>query len=77
MHCSISQQPNHWKLFDLLLMDGGQGNSPTDESLGRAILGIAGQIKNREKELLVQVDQICELQTHKERLVEYKDQGLT
>ena len=58
-------------------MDGGQGNSPTDESLGRAILGIAGQIKNREKELLVQVDQICELQTHKERLVEYKDQGLT
>ena len=65
------------KLFDLILMDGGTGSSPTDEHLGRVILGIAGQIQNREQELLAQAEQICELQTHEERLSEYKDQGLT
>ena len=64
-------------LFDLVLMDGGKGDSPTNENLGRVILGIAAQIKNREQELLAQADQIGELQTHEERLMEYKDQGLT
>ena len=65
------------KLFDLILMDGGTGRSPTKEDLGRVILGIAGQIKNREQDLLEQAEQIGELQTHEERLVAYKNQGLT
>ena len=64
-------------LLDLVLMDGGKGNSPTDEKLGRVILGIAGQIKNRENELLDHAEKISKLQTHDDRLALYKDQGLT
>lgn len=38
----------HTALFDLVLMDGGQGDRPTDERLGRALLNLASRIKQTE-----------------------------
>jgi hypothetical protein len=38
----------HTALFDLLLMDGGQGDRPTDEGLGRALVNLASRVKHNE-----------------------------
>lgn len=38
----------HTALFDLMLMDGGQGDHPTDEGLGRALLTLASRVRNNE-----------------------------
>ena len=38
----------HSELFDLLLMDGGDGNQPTNESLGRVLKDIERRIRKNE-----------------------------
>ncbi len=38
----------HTALFDLVLMDGAQGDRATDERLGRALLNLASRIKQNE-----------------------------
>ena len=54
--CVYDGQPSgiaQTTLFDLLLMDGRNGNDPTPEQLGRVVLGIAQRIRRNE---LLEVD---------------------
>ncbi|MEC7986776.1 MAG: hypothetical protein VX278_16530 [Myxococcota bacterium] len=65
----------HTKYLDLLLMDGGDGNTPSNESLGRVILSLAKHIENTES-LLEQSSILSRFALHEDRLLLYKDQGL-
>ena len=67
----------HTGLFDLVLMDGGQGDRPTDESLGRVLKQVARHI--RHNELLVDDDglrSVVRLQSHPDREARYGPQAL-
>jgi len=64
------------KYLDLLLMDGGDGNTPSDEKLGRVILSLAKHIAKTE-EFLEKSNVLSQLEKHEERLIRYQRQGLT
>ena len=67
----------HTGLFDLVLMDGGQGDRPTDEELGRVLCQIARHI--RRNELRVDEDglrSVLGLQAHTDRAARYGPQTL-
>ena len=58
----------HTALFDLVLMDGGQGDRPTEERLGRVLQQLARHI--RRNELRVDDDglrSVVQLQSHTDR----------
>jgi hypothetical protein len=57
----------HTRDVDLLLMNGGQGDRPTDEPLGRVVLGIAEVIAANEDKPSVR-EITARLWTHDERL---------
>ena len=67
----------HTALFDLVLMDGGQGDRPTDERLGRVLQQLARHI--RRNELRVDDDglrSVVQLQSHTDRATRYGPQTL-
>ena len=78
--CARRGQPRglaHTGLFDLVLMDGGQGDLPTDESLGRVLKQVARRI--RRNELLVDDEglrSVVRLQSHPDREAQYGPQAL-
>ena len=76
-HNGLPKGLAHTNLLDFLLMDGGQGNHPTEESVGRVLLGLAERMQKDEERLIEQGYQISQLQTHEERLLLYQDEGLT
>jgi hypothetical protein len=67
----------HTGLFDLVLMDGGQGDQPTEEGLGRALQQLARQM--RRNELAVDdsaLVQVVDLEPHSARVARYGPETL-
>lgn len=76
--CAHHGQPRglaHSALFDLVLMDGGQGNKPTDEGLGRVLLGLAARLRRTEQS--GELTAVARLLTHGERTMLYGPESLT
>jgi len=65
----------HGELVDFILMDGGHGDKPTLESLGRVLRVLAQSV--RENELRQGADQqLSALMTHGERVARYGGESL-
>jgi len=65
----------HGELLDLILMDGGHGEKPTTESLGRVLRQLATQL--RKNELLEGAEaELGALMTHAERVDRYGPESL-
>lgn len=67
----------HTELLDLVLMDGGRGDKPTDESLGRVLMGLAAQIRGNELSGQGDLAELARMQPHDERLLTYGPESLT
>jgi hypothetical protein len=77
--CAYDGEPKglaHTEFLDLILMDGGCGDKPTDEQLGRVLLGIAKRIRKNELSLQQNLDELVHLQTHEERILKYGAENL-
>ena len=57
----------HTELLDLILMDGGAGASPTEESIGRVVRAIAEVVRRNELREGAE-DELARLMTHGERV---------
>ena len=64
-------------LFDLVLMDGGQGDLRTPEGLGRALLGVAARIRRNEVLGESDLDSVARMLTHGERKELFGPESLT
>jgi hypothetical protein len=64
-------------LLDLRLMDGGDGDRPTDETLGRLVVGLAQHIARNELAAAGDDPVLSALLPHSERLIRHGTQGLT
>ena len=67
----------HSKMFDLLLMDGGDGNRQTDEGLARVLNDIARRIRTNEMRKDANLRPLARMQTHEERVGTYGPETLT
>jgi hypothetical protein len=67
----------HSELFDLVLMDGGQGEKPTDERLGRVLLGLADRVRKNELESNAELKDLGRLLPHGQRVALYGAETLT
>ena len=67
----------HTELLDLVLMDGGQGDKPTDESLGRVVGGLAAHIRGNELAASGDLAVLARMESHDERLLAYGPESLT
>lgn len=67
----------HTELLDLVLMDGGQGDKPTDESLGRVVMGLAAHIRANELSSSGDLRELARMEPHDERLQTYGPETLT
>ena len=65
----------HTKYLDFLLMDGGEGNTPSDEDVGCVILSLVERIRASEGEMVANFQ--YQLESHTERLSLYRKEGLT
>jgi len=82
--CSHDGQPMgvaHSAFLDFVLMDGGDGQQPTNEELGCKILNLARHVLLNELKMsdsdLNQIDgALAQLETHSSRLEQYKNEGL-
>ena len=62
----------HTKRFDLIVMNGGDGRTKTEESLGRVVMGLADVIRaNESGSAATRV--VAQMQSHEERLELYND----
>jgi hypothetical protein len=64
-------------LFDLVLMDGGQGDAPTPEGLGRALMGVASRVRRNELVGETDLKSVSRMLTHAERVELYGPESLT
>ncbi len=67
----------HTELLDMILMDGGQGDKPTDESLGRVLMGLARVVKVNELDAKGDLRDLARMQPHAERVNAYGPETLT
>lgn len=67
----------HTTVLDLVLMDGGAGDKPTDENLGRVLLGLARVIRANELADDDRLQQLAAMQPHAERVDTYGPETLT
>lgn len=58
--------------LDLILMNGGNGKTASDEYLGRVVLGLAALIEQNEDRAFKAHPELAGLMTHEERLTVYK-----
>ena len=59
----------HGEEVDMILMDGGDGGHPTDETLGRVLLALADQVSENEATATVpQLAGLTQMRTHAERV---------
>jgi hypothetical protein len=65
------------RLFDLVLMDGGQGDRPTPVGLAQAMNGLARAISRNEIEAADDLDHLARMLTHAERVELYGPESLT
>lgn len=61
----------HSEMFDLLLMDGGNGDRPTEEGLGRVLKDIERRIRTNEVREDANLRPLSRMQTHDERVGVY------
>ncbi|MFT4979436.1 MAG: hypothetical protein ACI8S6_005346 [Myxococcota bacterium] len=72
--CAHAGRPRglaHTALFDLILMDGGQGDQPTDEGLGRALKNLSARIRRNEISDRADLRPLAHMMTHAERVELY------
>lgn len=67
----------HTELLDLVLMDGGRGDRPTDEGLGRVLLGLAAHIRENELADGGDLSVLARLQCHEDRILDHGPETLT
>ena len=67
----------HTELFDLVLMDGGQGNKPTEETVGRVLLSLAEKMSENELDDDADLARVERMLTHGERVEVYGSESLT
>ena len=75
-HEGIPKGITSTKYLDLLLMDGGNGSTPSNEELGCVILSLAKHIRKTE-EILEHSSILARFELHEDRLLRYKNTGLT
>jgi hypothetical protein len=61
----------HARTIDLLVMNGGRGDQPTDEELGRVVLGLAEVIAANENRPGAHQLALARMMTHDERVRVY------
>jgi hypothetical protein len=69
--CRNDGQPRgiaHTGRFDLVLMNGGDGGTPSQEQLGRVLLGLANVVAANEAAALAAHPELGELLTHDQRV---------
>lgn len=66
----------HTGLFDLVLMDGGTGQQPTDEHLGRAVIALARRVRRHELRDHANLKTASRLLGHDERASLYGPENL-
>ena len=66
----------HSEMFDLLLMDGGNGDRPTDEDLARVLKDIARRIRTNAVREDANLRPLARMQTHDERVGAYGPETL-
>ena len=76
VHDGMPKGLAYTEFLDLVLMDGGQGDRPTDEAFGRVLLGIAKRIRHNELESQESFDELARLETHSERVGRYGPENL-
>jgi hypothetical protein len=77
--CGYDSNPRgiaHTGLIDLVLMDGGFGDSKTGEHIGRIVLGIAKNIANNELDPKQDLYPIAKMLSHEERKALYGPESL-
>ena len=78
--CTYEGQPKglaHTALFELILMDGGQGDKPTEESIGRFLLTLADIMAENEIRDEADLSRVTRMLTHTERVELYGPETLT
>ena len=68
--CTYEGKPKglaHTALFDLILMDGGQGDKPTEETIGRVTLTLADIIAENEIRDEADLSKVTRMLTHRAR----------
>ena len=63
-------------LLDLVVMDGRQGQEPTQEDMGRVVMGLARRIQKNEMKLDADLASLSSLQSHDERVYRYGPENL-
>ncbi len=57
--------------FDLVLMDGADGDLPTDEGLGRVLQGLARRVARNERRYTGDLGAVAQLMPHDERVFRF------
>lgn len=65
------------RLFDLILMDGGQGDRPTDPALGKVLVHLGQRVRKHELSQDGELAQVARMLTHAERVALYGAESLT
>lgn len=78
--CARQGRPSglaHTAMFDLVLMDGGQGDQQTDEALGRVLKQVARSVARAERTVDEQgLRTVLGLRTHSDRVARYGGEAL-
>lgn len=77
--CARTDQPRgvaHTTLLDLIVMDGAQGDRPTEEGLGRALQSLSSRIRRNELASGVDLSELARMQSHEERVERYGPESL-
>ena len=65
----------HTERFDLLLMNGGDGGTPSQEHLARVLSVLAGHVSSNGDAALISHPELRQLMTHDERVAAFDDAG--
>lgn len=68
LHDGHPRGPAHTEFIDFIVMDGGDGAAPMDESLGRAVRRLAAWVSENESQDLAT---LTRLQAHAERVEQH------
>ena len=77
LHEGAPKGPSHTEMFDLVLMDGGDGDKPTPVDLARVLRDLSNVIRRNEVAADGDWEQMAKLMTHSERVVAYGPENLT
>ena len=78
--CTYENQPRglaHSAPFDLILMDGGRGEKPTEETIGRVLLTLGDIIRENELGDDADLERVSRMLSHSERVAIYGPETLT